>query len=243
MEFLVPILIGLSFLGSAVTAIPTLVMEWARHESPEVVFHVTTSEPVVALTIDDGPSTATAEILEVLAAHDARATFFVVGDHVRKEPELARRMVAEGHELGHHMMFDEPSIDLPSETFRARFDEMDALLDELGGSVVFRPASGWHDDRMIAEAAGRGYTTVLGSVYPFDAQIPFASVSTWYMRQLVASGSVLVLHDGPERGQRTADVLRALLPELRARGFRVVPVTELMALEGPAPVAARTGYE
>jgi len=243
MELLVPILIGLSLLGSAVTAIPTLIMEWARHDSPEVVFYVDTPHPVVALTIDDGPSTATAEILEVLAAHDARATFFVIGDHVRKEPELARRMLAEGHELGHHMMFDQRSIDLPPDTFRARFDEMDAMLDELGGSTVFRPASGWYDDRMIAEAASRGYTTVLGSVYPFDAQIPFASVSTWYMRQLVVPGSVLVLHDGPERGQRTAEVLRALLPELRARGFRVVPVTELMVLEGLTPVADRTGYE
>ncbi len=139
-------------------------------------------------------------------------------------------MVTEGHELGHHMMADRPSIELAPEAFRARFEEMDAILDEFGGSDVFRPASGWYDDRMVADAARLGYRTILGSVYPFDAQVPFPKLSTWYMRQLTSPGSVLILHDGPERGPRTAEVLRALLPELRSRGIRVVPVTELEEL-------------
>lgn len=228
MDILLPIVFGLTLLGSAATAVPTLVMEWKRAESPEVLFYVETPEPVVALTIDDGPSEATPEILDALAANDARATFFVIGRNVREHPALARRLVAEGHELGHHMMLDEPSIDLSPETFRARFEEMDGILDDLGGSTVFRPASGWYDDRMVEEAARSGYRTVLGSVYPFDAQIPFPKVSTWYMRQLVGPGSILILHDGPERGPRTAEVLRSLLPELRARGIEVVPVTDLM---------------
>lgn len=129
------------------------------------------------------------------------------------------------------MMVDEPSVDLPSETFRARFEEMDAILDSIGGSSVFRPASGWYNDRMVTDAAKLGYRTVLGSVYPFDAQVPFPKLSTWYMRQLIGPGSILVLHDGPERGPRTAEVLRALLPELRARGFRVVTVSTLTELE------------
>ena len=85
---------------------------------------------------------------------------------------------------------------------------------------------------MVEDAARLGYRTVLGSVYPFDAQVPFPKVSTWYMRQLVGPGSVMILHDGPERGPRTAEVLRVLLPELRARGVRVVSVSKLLELEG-----------
>lgn len=231
MDILFAIAFGLTAVGSAVTALPTLVMEWKRAESPEVLFYVGTEAPTVALTIDDGPSEATSEILDVLADNDARATFFVIGENVRERPDLTRRLVAEGHELGHHMMVDEPSIDLADETFRARFDEMDAILDELGGSDVFRPASGWYDDRMVEHAAGFGYRTVLGSVYPFDAQIPFPKLSTWYMQQLTSPGSILILHDGPERGLRTAAVLRALLPELRARGIEVVPVSGLKELD------------
>lgn len=240
MEIAFAIVFGLTALGSAVTALPTLVMEWKRAESPEVLFYVDTEEPVVALSIDDGPSEATQEILDVLAANDARATFFVIGEQVGRHPELTRRLVADGHELGHHMMVDEPSIELAPETFRARFEEMDDILDDFGGSDVFRPASGWYDDRMVEDAARLGYRTVLGSVYPFDAQVPFPKVSTWYMRQLTSPGSILILHDGPERGPRTAEVLRALLPELRARGIRVVPVGELRSYEGdPAASPSR----
>jgi peptidoglycan/xylan/chitin deacetylase (PgdA/CDA1 family) len=231
MGILFSIVLGLVALGSAATTIPTLAMEWERSRTPEVLFYVGTRQPVVALTIDDGPSAATLEILDVLAANDARATFFVIGEHVRDDPDLTSRMISEGHELGHHMMADEPSIDLPPEIFRERFAEMDALLEELGGSTVFRPASGWYDERMVADAASLGYRTVLGSVYAFDAQVPYPKLSRWYMRQLIRPGSVLILHDGPERGPRTAEVLRTLLPELRARGFRVVPVTDLMRLE------------
>jgi peptidoglycan/xylan/chitin deacetylase (PgdA/CDA1 family) len=108
---------------------------------------------------------------------------------------------------------------------------MDGILDGFGSSNVFRPGSGWYDERMIADAAELGYRTVLGSVYPFDAQIPLPTLSGWYMRQLVGPGSIMILHDGPERGPRTAEVLRSLLPELRARGYRVVTVSSLLSVE------------
>jgi peptidoglycan/xylan/chitin deacetylase (PgdA/CDA1 family) len=231
MGALFAVVFGLTALGSAVAALPTLLMEWQRAESPDVLFYVGTREPVVALTIDDGPSVATPEILDVLAENGAQATFFVIGENVRAHPEVAERLLLEGHELGHHMMVDEPSIDMPPETFRSHLEEMDGILDALGGSEVFRPSSGWYNDRMVADAARLGYRTVLGSVYPFDAQVPFPKLSTWYMRQLVGPGSILILHDGPERGPRTAEVLRALLPELRARGMRVVTVSGLVTLE------------
>lgn len=225
------IVFGLTALGSAAIVVPAVLVEWKRAESPEVLFSVNTPERVVALTIDDGPSAATPEILEVLAANDAKATFFVIGQNVVEHPDLTRRIVAEGHELGHHMMADEPSIDLPAETFRANFAQMDAVLDGFGGSHLFRPGSGWYDDRMLDDAERLGYRTVLGSVYPFDAQVPFPKLSGWYMRQLIAPGSILILHDGPERGPRTVEVLRSLLPELRARGVEVVTVSSLAQRE------------
>lgn len=231
MGVLFAIVFGLTALGSALTALPTLVMEWRRAEDREVLYYVGTEEPAVALTIDDGPSVATPEILAVLAEHDARATFFVIGEQVLERPDLARRIVAEGHELGHHMMADEPSIALPEDVFLTEFEEMDEILDGLGGSTVFRPGSGWYDERMVEIAARRGYRTVLGSAYAFDAQIPLPALSAWYLRQLVGPGSILILHDGPARGPRTVEVLRTLLPELRARGIRIVPVSELAALE------------
>lgn len=237
MGILFAVVFGLTALGSAAVALPTIAVEWQHAKSPEVLFYVGTKQPVVALTIDDGPSVATPEILDVLAQNDAHATFFVIGEHVLEQPDLTRRILSEGHELGHHMMVDEPSIDLPPDTFKARFEEMDSILDRFGGSTVFRPASGWYNDRMLEEASRLGYRTVLGSVYAFDAQIPSPALAKWYMRQLIGPGSVLILHDGPERGPRTAEVLKSLLPALRARGIKVVPVSQLMRLDAHETMA------
>lgn len=228
MDVVVTIVLGLGLITSAVKAVPTLVVEWARHATPEVFFYADPVDPVIALSIDDGPSTATPEILEVLDEYGVRATFFVIGEHVREMPQLARELVDDGHELGHHMMTDEPSKDLAPKIFDAHLAQMDSILDDLGGSQIFRPGSGWYDDRMVERAASLGYRTVLGSVYPFDAQVSSPSLASWYVSSLAGRGSVIVLHDGPERGLRTADVLRTILPDLISRGYRVVPVSELI---------------
>jgi peptidoglycan-N-acetylglucosamine deacetylase len=223
------VLAGLGSIGVAAVSLPAAVVALAHRSANGVVFRIDTEEKIVALSIDDGPAAATAEILELLAEHDARATFFVIGEQVRQHPELTRRIRALGHELGHHMMRDEPSIRLEPEAFREDFRALDELLAGYGGSRLFRPGSGWFDQRMIEVAAARGYQTVLGSVYPFDAQLPFAGFTRWYIRRNVAPGSILVLHDGEERGARTVAVLRDILPELRRAGYRVVPVSDLLA--------------
>lgn len=232
MELAVSILIGLSFLGSAVVSVPNLVVEWANRSTPEVVFSVETADSVVALSIDDGPSSSTPEILSVLDEHDARATFFLIGDHLDDRPDAARRIADAGHELGHHMMEDRPTRALPADRFRESFQAMDRRLEALGGGDLFRPGSGWYDDDMVEAAADRGYRTVLGSVYPFDAQISSPGFLAWYVLQNTVPGSILVLHDGPERGTRTAEVLRSVLPELRRRGYRIETVSGLLAHGG-----------
>jgi len=231
MNLAVPIILGLTFLGSALASLPALAVEWGKRTAPEVVFSAEVSQPVVALTIDDGPSSATAEILEVLREHEARATFFLIGTHLQADMEMAERILEEGHEVGHHMMEDRPSRGLAQDAFEERFDAMDGLLAELGTGRVFRPGSGWYNDEMVEFAAERGYRTVLGSVYPFDAHLPWTGFLSWYVLETVTPGAIVVLHDGPERGLRTAEALRTVLPELRRQGYRMVSVSELLALE------------
>ncbi len=230
MNLAIPIVVGLAILSSALIAAPALVVEWVKRSSPDVVFQVPVEERVVALTIDDGPSESTREILGVLEEHGAKATFFVIGSQVEAYPELAREMVEAGHELGHHMMEDVPSLDLPEDQFQERFQEMDRILEGYGGSWLFRPASGWYHDDMVEFAQERGYLTVLGSVYPFDAHVPSSGFASWYVRQHAGPGDILVLHEGLGRGVRTIDALRTILPELKERGYQVVSVSHLMAL-------------
>lgn len=221
-------MIGFTLAGAVLNGLPTLIVELVRRDSPEVVFSADTPRPMIGLSIDDGPSPATAEILDVLRQYNVRATFFVIGEQLTAWPELAERIVAEGHELGHHMLRDEPSIELPPDSFVAHFERVDAKLEALGGSTLFRPGSGWFDERMVAEASLRGYRTVLGSIYPFDAHLPFPRFASWFVQQQAAPGGIVVLHDGAERGVRTAEVLRRVLPSLQRKGFDVVTVSELL---------------
>jgi peptidoglycan/xylan/chitin deacetylase (PgdA/CDA1 family) len=211
----------------------------AERAAPDVLYRVDTRRPIVALTIDDGPSAATPEILRVLAQHDAHATFFVIGSHVRAQTAIVGAIRQRGHELAHHMMYDQPSIQLAPTAFRAEFLEMDSVLRQHGGSRYFRPGSGWFNERMTRDARGFGYRLVLGSVYPFDAQLPLPDMAARYVLANTRPGSIIILHDGPQRGPRTVQALSQILPRLRERGFQVVTLTELLESARLERVAAR----
>jgi peptidoglycan-N-acetylglucosamine deacetylase len=228
--------LGIALAAVLVLALPRLGAELAGRTLSGAVFSVEMEERVVALSIDDGPSAATPELLEILDAHGARATFFVLGEEVERNPELAEAILAGGHELGHHMMEDVPSRGLPPAVFEERFDRMHALLEDYGGATLFRPGSGWYDQRMLRVSEARGYRTVLGSVYPFDAHLPFPALLSRIVLAATGPGAILILHEGQGRGERTAEVLRTVLPELVRRGYRVVSVSELLGKGGvPAP--------
>jgi peptidoglycan/xylan/chitin deacetylase (PgdA/CDA1 family) len=227
MKTLLFVLVAGAFAGSAVT-MPEMLLGIVRRTSPGVIYSVETPLPLVALSIDDGPSDATPQVLAVLKEHEARATFFVIGQNVLDQPERVTNMLASGNEIAHHMMRDEASIRLSPVDFRNNFREMDFILRERGGSRLFRPGSGWYNERILQEARRKGYKVVLGSVYPFDAQIADPDFAARYVLEHTVPGAIVILHDGPERGRRTAEVLRRVLPELRRRGLQVVTVSELL---------------
>lgn len=197
---------------------------------PGCLYRVHTRERVVALTLDDGPDGVTTPlILAELGRHGAGATFFLIGERIRRHERLVRRIVEEGHELGNHLMRDRPSILLDVEELRRELNESHALL-ELYGSVRWaRPGSGWYSGETIAAISRQGYRCALGSVYPYDATIPSSAFASRHILRNVRPGAVIVLHDGGARGRRTARTLRTVLPELRRRGYRVVTLSGLVA--------------
>ena len=183
---------------------------------------------MVALTLDDGPDRETTdEILSVLAEHGARATFFLISERVAGNESLVSRIVDAGHELGNHMTKDEPSIDLTPAEFERALREADAALSRFAPLHWMRPGSGWYDETMVSIARSHGYRIALASIYPYDATIPFPVFSTWHILRNVRPGAIIALHDGGERGRRTAAVLRDVLPALKARGYRAVTLSEL----------------
>lgn len=201
---------------------------------PGCVYRVPTRLPVVALTIDDGPdSVATPLILAELRRENARATFFLIAGRAAGQQQLVRALVSQGHEVGNHFSSDRRSINLSAAELEADLVRAHKVLESFGPVKWARPGSGWYSPAMIDTMRRHGYRCALGSVYPFDAAIPSVSFATYYLRSHARPGAVLVLHDGGNRGLRTARVLRKVLPELRRRGYRVVTLTELAGMVSP----------
>ena len=211
---------------------PSKVVAILAKHSPEVVYLVDTQEPVVALTIDDGPDpAATPKILDVLGQHDAHATFFLVASRIPGNEEVVARTVEEGHELANHLTTDGRSILLSPAEFERQLLESHDVLSRFSNVRWFRPGSGWYNAEMLSILHEHGYRCALGSVYPFDPQIPSAWFAARYVLRNVRPGSIIVLHDYGARGERTASALATILPELNRRGFRVVTLSELLDLD------------
>jgi peptidoglycan/xylan/chitin deacetylase (PgdA/CDA1 family) len=228
--FLALLAVAISFLSCSA------VVHWkVRHlvrDNPQVLYRVETQAKAIALTIDDGPDAATTpEILRVLKRNGAHATFFIITSRVPGNEELLRRIVAEGHELGNHLVRDEPSLKLAPAEFERQLVESHDVLSRFAPMRWFRPGSGKYDARMLTTLEAHGYRCALGSVYPFDPQIRWSWFSKRFILSNAQPGSVVILHDWDSKGRRTVKTLSNVLPTLAKRGFRVVTLTELESLK------------
>ncbi|GIG61360.1 hypothetical protein Lfu02_57320 [Longispora fulva] len=198
----------------------------------------------VALTFEDGPDPEwTPRILDALARHHAHATFFVVGARVDEHPELVRRILAEGHELGLHGFTHRDLTALPEWQVRRELDlTRDAVARATGRDIrLFRPAysstPAQVDARTMAliAAAGRwGYRTVLSDLDTRDWQQPGVPAIAVAGAPLGDNGAIVGLHDGGGDRSQTLRALDTLLPTLHRRELRVVTVSE--GLGEPIPV-------
>ena len=163
------LLLGLFSVAIVALIRPGPVVRWLSRRFPDVLFHQRSPAPLVALSFDDSPhATLTPRILDVLAAHDARATFFMIGEHVAGNEEVVRRLVAEGHELGNHMMSDAPSARLPAAEFERQLLQTHELLAPFGPVRWFRPGHGWFNRRMLDQIHRHGYRCAMASAYAFE---------------------------------------------------------------------------
>ncbi|HET8755522.1 MAG TPA: polysaccharide deacetylase family protein [Solirubrobacteraceae bacterium] len=172
----------------------------------------------VALTFDDGPGAVTGALLDVLARHGARATFFCVGEQIAgREPDLARA-AREGHELGVHGWVHEDHRDDPDR----RADEAARTADALAAAAgirprLFRPPYGSTSPALEAAIAARGMRTVLWDVDPRDWEDPGVEAIRARTLAALAPGAVVLLHERPDTVAAVDVILGA--------GWRSVPVT------------------
>ena len=195
---------------------------------PGCVYCIPTKTRAVALTLDDGPDSAhTREILAVLREHDAKATFFLIAEHVAGQESVVSAVVADGHEIGNHLTRDEPSIRLSPAAFETAAMEAGAVLARFAAVRWLRPGSAWYDATMLATIERLGYRCALASVYPYDPHLRSSRIASAYILANVRPGAIIVLHEGGARGRRTVETLRRVLPRMKSRGYRVVTLSEL----------------
>ena len=210
------------------------IVQRATHR--DVLFHVETQKKVIALTIDDGPhATITPQILDILKENGVRATFFVIGMNVLGNEHLIDRMVFEGHEIGNHMLVDDRSINLSPAEFERQLRQTDRILRQFSRPTWFRPGSGFYTSQMVEQIKENGYRLVVGSVYPYDAQVPAPLDATDFLSNHVLAntvpGSIIVLHDGQDDRGRVVAILERILPLRKDQGYTFLTVSELAAEE------------
>ncbi|KAK5133500.1 hypothetical protein LTR08_007637 [Meristemomyces frigidus] len=215
---------------------PRFVISYFQRAFPDVLFHIDTTRKIAALTIDDAPSQHTEQILQVLQAHGAHATFFVIGDQVPGRENIMDEIVRQGHELGNHAMHDEPSLNLPSDELSEQIAAIDGLIKQAYQTVgatrtarYFRPGSGIFSNRILGVAGKLGYKTVLGSIYPHDPFISYWRVNARHVLSMLRPGAVIICHD---RRSWTVPMLRRAIPEMKRRGYEIVTISALLEARG-----------
>jgi peptidoglycan/xylan/chitin deacetylase (PgdA/CDA1 family) len=211
---------------------------------PEGIFRVHgLKEKIVVLTIDDGPSSKTTQLLGLLARFNAKATFFIHTSYPEQASEgqnLIQAIHRRGHEIGNHMPEDIPSISLSKREFERQFRKADALLRSWGITPrFFRAAGGRFDsEKMMPSLKELGYEQrfIMASFLPWDTHLPFPKIYAAQLIRAVFPGAIVVFHDGEQKGPgrlaRTFVSLERFLIGMKNQGYRVVSLGEAWKNEG-----------
>jgi len=194
------------------------------------------SEPLLCLSFDDGPGPQTPAILDVLAEHGARGTFFVLGESIEGREEILARTIAEGHEIGNHTFSHPHALDLEEPELEHDIARCQRLLTA-AEPALFRPPYGEDALRCSRVAARRGLpVTALWSIDPRDFAERDPDAIADVIEREAAAGAIVDLHDGFPRVTSTdrdrtptVQALERAVPRLVERGFRLVTISELLA--------------
>lgn len=186
----------------------------------------------VALTFDDGPSAeVTPRVLDALAQHDAKATFFMIGNQAKAHPKTAQQVAAAGHEIGNHTVDHADLSKLNPQGIRNEIGQSADSIEQATGirPYFIRPPYGAFNDTVTNDAATQGDTLILWSVDSLDWQSKNANAVIREIQEEITSGAIVLMHD---IHPSTADALPQLLDWLEAQGYQFVTVSQLLEMEG-----------
>jgi peptidoglycan/xylan/chitin deacetylase (PgdA/CDA1 family) len=190
----------------------------------------------IALTYDDGPNDPhTLRLLEVLARHEARATFFLIGRYVRQRPEIAREIIKAGHVVGNHTFTHPLLIFKSDDEIRKELSDCRAALQDAVGehSNLFRPPFGGRRPGTLRIARELGFTPIMWNVTGYDWTAPPTAVIENKVSKQIRGGDVVLLHDGGHKqmgADREQTVLATdhLITRYKSQGYEFVTVPQML---------------
>lgn len=200
---------------------------------------VQTTQHVAALTFDDGPDpNHTPRLLNILAHHGAKATFFMLGARAAQHPNLVARVAREGHEIGNHS-WDHPSLpNLTGQEFDRQIELARVALRPHGARLM-RPPHGYQTAKSFLSARRLGYEVICWNIDCTDWQIDDGPALARYIDEKLENGSIILLHDSlavasDEKYIDRRPTLEAVDRLLGARpDFRFLTISELMQAGTP----------
>jgi peptidoglycan/xylan/chitin deacetylase (PgdA/CDA1 family) len=190
--------------------------------------HAAAGQPILYLTFDDGPSpTFTPQIVRLLDRYDARATFFVIGVHVRRAPAALRPVAEAGHTIANHTLSHKSLAGRSQEAFTQELQATEEIVRSAVGDLLpagrqvryLRPPGGGVDANTGSYAADLGYRLAGWDIDPKDWRRPGADAIASHVIQRAFPGAIVVLHDGGGANQQTVSAIETILEELSRQGY------------------------
>lgn len=202
------------------------------------IYRVKTDKKHVVLTFDDGPSPIwTPKILDELKNENIKATFFMIGHHVQKYPDIAKRVADEGHTIGNHGYAHSVMLYYKPAEIEEEIKYTEYVIKEITGVTTkyFRPPKAWLRRTIKEKVKSMGYETVLWSLNSKDWVSFNHKTITRYISKHIKNGDILLFHDSGnvtsiEGGSRlqTVKTISLLARTLREKGFEFISIEELI---------------
>ncbi|MBT2679993.1 polysaccharide deacetylase family protein [Bacillus sp. ISL-35] len=189
---------------------------------------VSTEEKVVALTFDDGPTKNVESILPILEKYNAKATFFLIGNEIEKNPEEAKKIALAGHQIGNHT-YSHRRMVLKSPSFiKEEVERTNTLIKETGfeGEIDFRPPNGKKLIGLPYYLHQQNIDTITWNLEP-DSFYQASADKIKYVKDNVEPGSIILLHPMYDQSGDELETIEGVLKALTQKGYKFITVNEL----------------
>ena len=197
----------------------------------DIIYSWNSNRKNIALTFDDGPHPyRTEEILDILDSFGVKATFFVIGENAGWYDELVREEYLRGHEIGNHSFDHSDMKKLTADEIKTEIEETEKTVYENieYRTKLLRPPGGMISDNVLEAAEEEDYKVICWSVDTRDwAHTPVDEIVNNVLSN-TGEGDIILFHDYINGESPTPDALKKIIPELMARGYNFVTVSELI---------------